>query len=104
MNLTDGILRARYRVSPERQELMTPGEIYEITVEPFPTANVFGKGHRIRLDVSSSNFPRFDVNPNTGEPLGAHRRTMTAHNSIYHDDAHPSHVVLPIVPSAKEER
>ncbi len=63
-----------------------------------------GKGHRIRLEVSSSNFPRFDVNPNTGEPLGAHRRTMTAHNSIYHDDAHPSHVVLPIVPSAKEER
>ena len=103
MNLTDGILRTRYRSSAERQELMTPDEVYEITVEPFPTANVFGKGHRIRLDVSSSNFPRFDVNPNTGEPLGAHRRSMSADNAIYHDDAHPSHVVLPIVPAGKED-
>ena len=103
MNLTDGILRTRYRSSAERQELMTPDEVYEITVEPFPTANVFSKGHRIRLDVSSSNFPRFDVNPNTGEPLGAHRRSMSADNAIYHDDAHPSHVVLPIVPAGKED-
>ena len=70
MNLTDGILRARYRETPERQVLMTPGEVYELTVEPFPTANVFKKGHRIRVDISSSNFPRFDTNPNTGEPLG----------------------------------
>ena len=67
MNLTDGILRARYRETPERQVLMTPGEIYELTIEPFPTANRFKKGHRIRVDISSSNFPRFDVNPNTGE-------------------------------------
>ena len=103
MNLTDGILKTRYRSSAERQELMTPDEGYEITVEPFPTANVFGKGHRIRLDVSSSNFPRFDVNPNTGAPLGAHRRSMSADNAIYHDDAHPSHVVLPIVPAGKED-
>jgi hypothetical protein len=97
MNLTDGILRARYRDSPERERLMTPGEIYRIRIEPFPTANVFKKGHRIRVDVSSSNFPRFDVNPNTGEPLGRHRRTMTADNTIYHERAHPSYVVLPIL-------
>jgi hypothetical protein len=97
MNLTDGILRARYRVSPSRPELMTPGVVYEIMIEPFPTANVFKKGHRIRVDLSSSNFPRFDVNPNTGEALGLNRRLVTADNSIYTDVPHPSHIVLPIV-------
>jgi len=97
MNLTDGILRARYRDSPSKSELMTPGTVYQMTIEPFPTANVFKKGHRIRLDLSSSNFPRFDVNPNTGEPLGLNRRIVAADNSIYHDPRHPSHVVLPIV-------
>ena len=99
MNLTDGILRTRYRERPDQQKLMVPGEIYEIAVTPFPTANVFKKGHRIRIDIASSNFPRFDVNPNTGEPLGRNRRAITADNSIYHDEAHPSHVVLPIIPS-----
>ncbi len=102
MNLTDGILRARYRNSRERQELMRPGEIYKIALEPFPTANLFKKGHRIRIDISSSNFPRFDVNPNTGEPLGMNRRMATADNSIYHDALHPSHVILPMVPSKRE--
>lgn len=97
MNLTDGILRTRYRNSPERQELMTPGEVYRIEIEPFPTANLFQKGHRIRLDVSSSNFPRFDVNPNSGEPLGSSRRKVIADNTIYHDAARPSHVVVPIL-------
>jgi predicted acyl esterase len=61
------------------------------------TVNVFKKGHRIRLDISSSNFPRFDVNPNTGEPIGMNRREQVADNSVYHDAAHPSSVVLPIV-------
>jgi uncharacterized protein len=97
MNLTDGILRTRYRDSPERQVLMTPFEVYRIEVRPFPTANVFDKGHRIRVDVSSSNFPRFDVNPGSGEPLGSSRRRVVADNTIYHDAAHPSHIVLPIV-------
>jgi len=97
MNLTDGILRARYRNGPERQQLMTPGEIYRLELEPFPTANVFKKGHTIRVDVSSSNFPRFDVNPNTGEPLGMNRRMQNADNTLYHDAAHPSCVVLPIL-------
>ncbi len=97
MNLTDGILRARYRNGPERQQLMTPGEIYRFEIEPFPTANVFKKGHRIRVDVSSSNFPRFDVNPNTGEPLGMNRRIENADNTLYHEASHPSHVVLPIL-------
>jgi putative CocE/NonD family hydrolase len=98
MNVTDGILRARYRDSPSRPEPMTPGEVYEFVIRPYPTANRFKAGHRIRIDVSSSNFPRFDVNPNTGEPLGRHRRTVAADNSIHHEAAHPSHVVLPVVP------
>ena len=60
---------------------------------------IFKKGHRIRLDISSSNFPRFDVNPNTGEPLNDNRRSATAVNTIFHDDRHPSQIVLPIVPA-----
>jgi putative CocE/NonD family hydrolase len=98
MNLEDGILRARFRNSLEKQELMRPGEIYEFTIQLYPTSNVFKAGHRIRLDISSSNFPRFDVNPNSGEPLNAHRRTVIATNTIYHDAAHPSHVILPVIP------
>lgn len=98
MNLTDGILRARYRRSPAQPELMKPGEVYEFRIEPFPTANVFKKGHRIRIDISSSNFPRFDVNPNTGEPVGMSRRVVVADNSIFHTATRASHVVLPIVP------
>jgi putative CocE/NonD family hydrolase len=97
MNLTDGIMRARYRNSPAHAELMKPGEVYEFEIEPFPTANLFKKGHRIRIDISSSNFPRFDANPNTGEPLGLNRRTVTAVNSVYHDAKYPSSVTLPIV-------
>jgi putative CocE/NonD family hydrolase len=99
MNITDGIIRARYRNSPEKQEFMEPAEVYKFVIEPFPTANVFKKGHRIRIDISSSNFPRFDVNPNTGEPLGQNRRVIVADNSVYHDPGHPSHVVLPIAPA-----
>jgi len=102
MNLTDGIIRARYRNSPAKQELMKPGEVYRFTIEAFPTANVFKKGHRIRIDVSSSNFPRFDVNPNTGEPLGQHRRMIIADNSIYHDASRPSHVSIPVVPTTRK--
>jgi predicted acyl esterase len=62
------------------------------------------KGHRIRLDVSSSNFPRFDANPNTGESLGRHRRTQVAENTVYHDRSRPSHIVLPIVPAERGAR
>jgi putative CocE/NonD family hydrolase len=98
LNLTDSIIRMRYRQAREKAEFMTPGEIYEIVIEPQPTGNLFTAGHRIRLDISSSNFPHFDVNPNTGEPLGQSRRFQVAHNTIYHDAAHPSHVVLPIIP------
>lgn len=97
LNIADGICRARFRDSLTQEKLMEPGKIYPVTVRLYPTSNVFKKGHRIRVDISSSNFPRFDVNPNTGEPLGANRRTQKAVNTIYHDQEHPSHIVLPVV-------
>lgn len=96
INITDSIIRARYRNGYETPELMTPGQPYELVFELYPTSNVFKKGHRIRLDISSSNWPRFDVNPNTGGPLGLERRHEVAHQTIYHDANCPSHVVLPI--------
>jgi uncharacterized protein len=98
MNLEDGILRARFRNSLEHAELMQPGQVYALTIHLYPTSNRFAKGHRIRLDISSSNFPRFDVNPNTGEALNSGRRLAIATNTIYHDHAHPSQVILPIIP------
>jgi uncharacterized protein len=103
LNLTDGIIRARYRNSPNDPELMVPGTIYEFEIEPFPTASVFKRGNRIRIDVSSSNFPKFDVNPNTGEPLGQHRRMIQADNTIYHNPINASHVILPIAPPAPRD-
>jgi putative CocE/NonD family hydrolase len=97
MNLTDGILRASYRDRSEARQLLEPGKIYGMLIRPFDTANVVKKGHRIRLDISSSNFPRFDVNPNTGEPLGMNRLTKTAENTVYHDSGHPSAVKLSVM-------
>jgi predicted acyl esterase len=97
LNLCDGIQRARYRDGYERARFMTPGEVYPITIELGPTSNLFKAGHRIRVHVSSSNFPRFDVNPNTGGPLGSAEGMVIAHNTIHLDSSHPSHVVLPIV-------
>lgn len=98
MNLTDGILRVRYRDSWEKPAPMMPGEIYAVRIEAFPTSNLFKRGHRIRIDISSSNFPRFDINPNTGEPEGRALSSRVASNRVYVDAAHPSHVVLPIIP------
>ena len=101
MNLTDAIVRGRYRATRERAVMLKPGQVYEFTIEPFPTANVFKKGHRIRVDVSSSNFPRFDVNPNTGEPLGRNRRMIAADNTVHHSATYPSHIVLPLAPARR---
>ncbi len=98
MNLTDGILRVRYRDSWEKPVLMTPGEICRIRIEAFPTSNLFKRGHRIRVDISSSNFPRFDVNPNTGAAEAQSEDLLIAKNRIYLDARHPSHVILPLVP------
>lgn len=94
MNLAHGILRLRFREGFEAAKLMNPGEIYAVTVEGFPTANRFMPGHRIRLHISSSNFPHFDVNPNTGAPSGEPTTPRPARNTILFGPDHPSHVAL----------
>jgi uncharacterized protein len=98
LNLQDGILRLRYRNDRSRPEPMIPGEIYQVDIVLAPTSNLFGRGHRIRLDLSSSNYPRFDLNPNTGDPLGASGRSVPADVTIHHDAEHPSHLLLSVVP------
>jgi putative CocE/NonD family hydrolase len=97
-NLTEGILRLRYRNSQEKPELAKPGEAYHITVDLWATSNVFLAGHKLRLEVSSSNFPRFDRNLNTGEEQAGATRMTKATNVIYHDKAHPSALLLPLIP------
>ena len=98
MNLTEGLLRVRYRDSWERPAPMVPGEVYAITIELFPIANLFCRGHRLRLDISSSNFPHFDVNPNSGEPEGEWQQPRIARNRVFVEAAHPSHLLLPVIP------
>ncbi len=99
-NLTDGIIRARYRnfAQGEAPALIEPGTAYEYKIDLWATSNVFKAGHRIRLDVTSSNFPRWDRNPNTGHDFGADDELAVAHQTILHDRQHLSYVVLPIVP------
>ncbi len=96
-NLTEGIVRARYRDSQDKPQLMNPGQVYKFTIDLWSTSNVFRKGHRLRLEISSSNFPRFDRNLNTGEEAAFARRHVSATNTIYHDAQHPSALVLPVV-------
>ena len=101
LNLTDSICRLRFRNGFEDEELAVPGEVYELEFELYPTANLFVKGHRIRVDISSSNYPRFELNPNTGGPLGIERRMRTAENSVYHSAEHPSQIVLSVMTHAE---
>ncbi len=96
--LTDGIQRARYRKSRTTPELLVPGQPAEVTIDVGATSNLFLPGHRIRLEVSSSNFPRYDRNPNTGEPFGETARVQRAHQAVLHDARYPSRLVLPVVP------
>jgi putative CocE/NonD family hydrolase len=96
--INDGILRARYRNSKTKPELLTPGQATEITIDLGATSNLFRAGHRIRLDVTSSNFPRFDRNPNTGGPFGEDGELRRADQQVFHDAARPSRLVLPVVP------
>jgi hypothetical protein len=103
LNIADSIVRARYQNGLGKAELLQPGRPYEFTIEMYPTSVVFKRGHRIRLDISSSNFPRFDVNPNTGEPLNANRRWRIAENTVYQDAQHPSYIVLPMIPARLQE-
>jgi putative CocE/NonD family hydrolase len=99
INVAQGIIRARYRDSWEEPSLLRPGEVYKYTIDLWSTSNCFLKGHQIRLEVSSSNFPQFDRNPNTGNPFGMDDKLETANQTIYHDAQHPSHLVLPIIPA-----
>jgi putative CocE/NonD family hydrolase len=98
--LSEGILRMRYRDGRAREELIEPGRAYCVTVELNPTSNVFKAGHRIRLDISSSSFPEYDLNPNTGEALGAHTHTRIAEQTVFVDGMRASHIVLPLQPTA----
>ena len=97
-NLCDGIIRGRTHESREYQKLLEPGEVYEFTIDIWPTSNVFLKGHRIRVDISSSNFPRFDRNPNTGNKFGHDAELRVAHQHVFHDNVRASHVILPVIP------
>ena len=83
----------------ERGELVESGEVVKVTFPLYPTSNLFVAGHRIRVDISSSNFPRFDVNPNTGEAIGCERRRVVADNTVFHDRQRPSKITLPVTPS-----
>jgi len=98
-NLTEGIVRARYRDSREKLALMNPGQVYKFNIDLWSTSNVFHKGHILRLEISSSNFPRFDRNLNTGEDVALGRRFVSATNAVYHDAEDPSALILPVVPS-----
>jgi hypothetical protein len=79
---------------------MEPGAVYTVRFALYPTSNRFVAGHRLQVLVSASSFPRFDVNPNTGEPIGRHTRTEVARNTIHHSAQYPSYVTLPVVPAA----
>lgn len=99
-NVLDRVVRARYRAGSKLPpSLIAPGRAYEYTIELGNTATVFKAGHRIRLEISSSNFPHYDRNPNTGHPVGQDARLESATQTILHDAAHPSYLELPVVPS-----
>lgn len=97
-NLCDGIIRARYRHGHDKPALLAPGQPDMFEIDLWVTSNLFRWGHRIRLEVSSSNFPRFDRNPNTGHAFGVDADLVSAHQTILHDSEHPSHLVLPVIP------
>jgi hypothetical protein len=102
-NLTDGILRLRYRQGLDKAEPATPGEVYRFTIDAGVTSNVFLTGHAIRVEISSSNFPRFDRNPNTGRTLADETSFKKAQQVVYHSRQYPSHIVLPVIPAPDSE-
>ena len=97
-NLCDGIVRARYREGFAEPKLLQPGRTYQYEIDLAVTGNVFKKGHRIRIEVSSSNFPRFDRNHNTGNDLGTDTEMRPAQQTVQHSKMYPSHVLLPVIP------
>jgi putative CocE/NonD family hydrolase len=97
-NILDGIVRAPYRHSTRQPEPLTPGVAEQYTIDLGATSNVFLKGHRVRVEISSSNFPRFDRNPNTGHAVDSEKEMRIASQTVYHDAQRPSHVLLPVIP------
>jgi putative CocE/NonD family hydrolase len=97
-NLQDGIVRARFRTSVAESALIRPGRIYKYEIDLWSTSHVLFAGHRLRLEISSSNFPRFDRNPNTGNLVAEDAVLKPALQTVIHNAEHPSHVTLPIVP------
>ena len=97
-NLQDGIVRARYRTSAAEPSLIEPGRVYEFEIDLWAVSHLVKSGDRLRVEISSSNFPRFDRNPNTGAPIGKDSRLETARQTVYHSSDYPSHIVLPIIP------
>ncbi len=97
INLCDGIIRGRYRESTVHQKLIEPHKIYEYEINLWPTSNVFKKGHKIRVDITSSNFPRFDRNLNTGGEFALEHEFKLASQKIYHNKDYMSHIILPII-------
>ena len=97
-NIAEGVVRARFRDSLESPTLITPDQIYQYTIDMWSTSHVFKAGHRLRLDVCSSNFPRYDRNQNTGHELGATSEIRHANQRVFHDERYPSHLILPVIP------
>jgi len=104
MNVTDGIFRLRYREGWDREVPAEPGRVYRIRIRPFATSNLFRRGHRLRVDISSSNYPHFDINPNTGGRQGYADEPRVATNRIHFDAEHPSRILLPVMPAAAGDR
>ena len=98
--LAEGILRARFRKGFDQEVFLEPGTVEEFRIQMYPTSNVFLKGHSIRVDISSSNFPRFSRNLNTGEDVGTGTRMQIAQQTILHTAENPSHIILPVIPSS----
>ncbi|MGH3854597.1 MAG: CocE/NonD family hydrolase [Pseudonocardiaceae bacterium] len=100
VNLNNGIQRASFRESSSAPTPIEPGTVYQYTITVWPTSTLFRAGHRIRLEISSSDFPQFDPNPNTGSWLGDSTATRVAHQTVLHDAQHPSALVLPVIPAS----
>jgi len=97
-NIADGIIRARFRNKDKQPSFINPGEVYEYHIDLLATSNLFKKGHRIRIEITSSNFPRYDLNPNTGKLSKESEELLPATQTIFHNEKYPSQIILPIIP------
>ena len=97
-NMAEGIVRARYRESVSKPSPLTPGQVYRFEIDLVGTSIAFQKGHRVRVHVTSSHFPQFDRNPNSGAAFGTTDTVKVAQQTVYHDSERPSHILLPVIP------